>query len=78
MDALQFVDNLTEAIDNGNYSVGIFHDLSKALVTVNNNILLCILSHYGVRSTALSWFKGFLSNREKHVAVNGVNSTQKY
>ena len=41
MAVLQFVDNLTLAIDNGNYSVGVFLDISKAFNTICHNILLC-------------------------------------
>ena len=56
MAASQFVDNLTQAIDNGNYSVSIFLDLSKAIDTCEHNILLCKLSHYGVRQTSPTFF----------------------
>ena len=44
MPILQFSDNLTQAIDNGKYIVGIFLDLSKAFETAKHNILNCKLS----------------------------------
>ena len=40
MAVLQFVDKLTQAVDNGNHSAGIFSDLSKAIDTVEHNIIV--------------------------------------
>ena len=64
MAELQFID-LTQAIDNGNDSVGSFIDLSKAFDTANHNILLCQLSHYDLRGIALNLFKAYVSNRKQ-------------
>jgi len=41
------------AIDNNEYSVGIFFHLAKAFDAVNHNILLSKLELYGIRGTAL-------------------------
>ena len=57
MSILQFAYNLTQAIDNENYTVGIFAYLSKAFDTVAHNILLCELSHFGIRGIAFDWSK---------------------
>ena len=54
MAILQFVDNLAQAINNGNHSVGIFFHFSKAFGTVDFHILLRKLSHYDVKLIVLN------------------------
>ncbi len=62
-------------LDNKRLSCGVFIDLQKAFHTVNHEILLKKLEHYGIRDTALTWFKSYLTNRQKLVSINGYSST---
>ena len=71
-------DKLSNAIDQGKVTLGLFIDLSKAFDRVNHDILLEKLEFYGVRGVALQWFKSYLSGRSQFVQYNGYNSSLKY
>ena len=70
-------ETIREALDNNNFSCGIFIDLQKAFDTVNHEILLQKLNHYGIRGVANTWFKSYLSNRTQYVSINGFESKSK-
>ena len=65
---------IKETIDNGKFGCGMFIDLKKAFDTVNHNILLTKLEHYGVRGVSLKWFQSYLSTRSQYVFCNGIKS----
>ena len=69
-------DKISCAIDNREITVGVFIDLSKAFDTVDHNILLEKLQHYGIRGLALNWFRSYLSNRQQYVEFNGLCSSR--
>jgi hypothetical protein len=64
---IEITDNFLKSIDNGLYTCGIFLDFSKAFDTVNHEILLGKLKHYGIRGLAYRWFENYLSNRKQFV-----------
>ena len=53
------VNKISEALDRRDHAISIFLDLSKAFDTVNHHIILEKLSHYGIRGSALGWFKSY-------------------
>ena len=65
---------ITEAIENNEFTVGMFLDLYKAFDTVNHSILIGRLEHYGIRGIALESFKNYLTNRSQIVKYNNVLS----
>ena len=69
---LSIVDKIQRAIDERDFSCGIFLDFSKAFDTINHEILLKKLEFYGLRGIANQWFSSYLSNRMQTVTVNGV------
>ena len=78
IDALiKITDKIRESIDKGKYGCGIFIDLRKAFDTVNHNILLLKMEHYGVRGPSLQWFRFYLSERKQYVYINGECSELK-
>ena len=71
---IEMTDKISAAIDKGDYSIGIFIELSKAFDTLDHYVLLDKLEHCGVRGTALNWFKSYLSNRVQFVDYNNTKS----
>ena len=71
---MDLVDSISKNIDEGNYSIGIFLDLSKAFDTINHTILLDKLCRYGIRGVTLNWFKHYLNDRKQFVSYNNTTS----
>ena len=69
--------DVRESLDNNSFAIGIFIDLQKAFDTVQNDILLHKLHHYGVRGIANKWFESYLSDRKQTVSINGIISDVK-
>ena len=57
---IELVDKVSKTIDKGEYTIGIFLDLSKAFDTINHKILIKKLEHYGIRGITQLWFKDYL------------------
>ena len=43
------MDKLINSIENGDHVIGVYLDFSKAFDTVDHNLLLNKLNHYGIR-----------------------------
>ena len=71
---ISITETIKKTIENKKFGCGVFIDLKKAFDTVNHDILLQKLEHYGIREEALSWFESYLTNRKQYVHLNGINS----
>ena len=71
---IEFVDQIRSAMDNQHMTCGIFIDLSKAFDTVDHQILISKLEHYGIRGSALELFKSYLTNRNQYVQIDKFKS----
>ena len=73
-DLINITENTRKALDDENIGCGIFVDLQKAFDTVDHQILLAKLNHYGIRGGSNDWFKSYLSNSNQYIPINGCES----
>ena len=71
---ISLTETIRKFLDEGKFACGIFGDLQKAFDTVEHNILLTKLEHYGVRRLKNDWFKSYLSDRKQFISINGHDS----
>ena len=71
---ISLTENIRKNLDEGNIGCDIFVDLQKAFDTVEHDILLSKLEHYGICGLANEWFKSYLSNRNLYVSINDYDS----
>ena len=73
----EITESIRQALDNKKIACGIFVDLQKAFDTVNHDILIAKLEHYGIRGLANQWFASYLKNRTQFVSILGFDSSVK-
>ena len=74
--AAEVIDRVIKKMDSNTIPINVYLDLSKAFDTLDHNILLHKLRHYGIRGTCLALLKSYLSERKQFVEFNGVKSSQ--
>ena len=70
---INITENIGKALDEGNNGCGVFADLQKAFDTVDHQIMLAKLNHYGIRGVSNDWFKSYLSNCNQFISINGYD-----
>ena len=73
---IELTNRLTNAIDNGEFTIGIFLDLSKAFDTITHKILIQKLEHYGIQGVTKLWLQDYLTNRKQIVKYSQVRSKE--
>ena len=74
---IDITENIRKTMEAKKHGCGVFIDLKKAFDTVNHDILLHKLEHYGIRESALDWFKSYLSDRKQYVHLSDIDSEMK-
>ena len=74
---IHFLDKIYNGLNSNNpeYTLGIFLDLKKAFDTVDFDILLSKMQHYGFQGISNDWFKSYLNNRTQYVEIDGKKSS---
>ena len=60
---IEITDNLRKFLNDGNYALSLFIDLTKAFDTVDHKILFYKMNNYGIRGHANHFFHSYLTGR---------------
>lgn len=74
MALVELTDRILTALNNNEYTLGVFLDLSKAFDTVHHEILLKKLFKYGFQGLVHKWLIHYVKNRYQYVSMNGLDS----
>ena len=77
MALMDLIENICESIDKKKYVMGIIIDLKKAFDTIDHNISLNKLYHYGIRGISNDWIKSYFENRKQFVQYDDAISDYK-
>ena len=72
--AVRLVDHLISQMDNYSIPITVCIDISKALDTLNHNILLSKLQYYSITGCSNDLLWSYLSGRSQFVKYNGSKS----
>ena len=74
MALIDLLDNISGALENGDFVIGVFLDFAKAFDSVDHNILLEKLDFCGTKGVTYKWFEDYLRERIRYVTYNGITS----
>jgi hypothetical protein len=67
---MHVINFVSAALNDGNYSIGVFLDLKKAFDVCSHSILLKKLKKMGINGVTHRWFSNYLSGRSQKVEIN--------
>ena len=65
--ALELIDRIVVKMDQNKIPLNIYLDLSKDFDTINHEILIYKLKHYGIIGNSLNLLKSYLTNHKQYV-----------
>ena len=71
---LEFLEDVTSMIDDGDPVDVVYLDFQKAFDKVSHRRLLAKLTAHGIDGNVLSWIRCWLADRRQRVVLNGVHS----
>jgi ribonucleases P/MRP protein subunit RPP40 len=71
---LEFMDMVTQAVDEGKPVDAVYLDFSKAFDKISHPKLMQKLHAYGITGKVKNWIQSWLTNRKQYVSVNGAES----
>ena len=66
---IEIIEQMRNACDKNLFTCGVYLDLQKAFDTINHEIILSKLKHYGIKGTPCNWFKSFLCERMQYTLI---------
>ena len=70
----ELVDRIYSQLDDKKIPIALFMDLSKAFDTIDHEILITKMEHYGITNLESKWFKSYLSDGKQYVEFNNTQS----
>ena len=70
---LQLVRDIRNSFEKGEFTLGVFIDLSKAFDTVDHEILLRKIMSYGINERMLKLLKNYLLDRKQYIYYNDTS-----
>ena len=70
----QLTNQILQALSADKFTITVFLDLKKAFDTLDHDILLDKLQHYGIRNLCKNWFISYLCDRYQYTIVNNKMS----
>ena len=64
---INIIDSVRKSLGDENIGCGVFIDLKKAFDSVDHQIPLVKLNHYGIRGVSNDWFKCYPLNRSQYI-----------
>ena len=61
---MYITENIQTHLDKNELTAGVFINMRRAFDTVDNDILLTKLDHYGIRGLFSDWFCSYLNGRQ--------------